>query len=78
MAKEIINSFQLQIASSVAINRALDNRVPFLIPEHMMISILYLNTVTEAVEEEGIDVEEIIEPLLDYIKTIDPVPHNEH
>ena len=44
----------------------------------MMISILYLNTVTEAVEEEGIDVEEIIEPLLDYIKTIDPVPHNEH
>ena len=40
MAKEIINSFQLQIASSVAINRALDNRVPFLIPEHMMISIL--------------------------------------
>ena len=78
MAKEIINSFQLQIASSVAINRALDNRAPFLIPEHMMISILYLNTVTEAVEEEGIDVEEIIEPLLDYIKTIDPVPHNEH
>ena len=74
MAKEIINSFHLQVAMRTAIDKAVAYRNPYFTPEHLICAIMVLNPVREALESLGISVRKIVNTLDDYIKHLDKIP----
>ena len=74
MAKEIINSFHLQVAMRTAIDKAVAYRNPYFTPEHLICAIMVLNPVREALESLGISVKKIVGTLDDYIKHLDKIP----
>ena len=77
MSKEIINSFQLQVAMRTAVDKALEYRNPFLTPEHVVCAIVTLNSVSEALREMSIDVEYVVGVLDRHIRQQGHVPGNE-
>ena len=74
MSKEIINSFQLQVAMRTAVDKALEYRNPFLTPEHLVCAIVTLNSVSDAMREMSIDVEYVVEVLDRHIRQQGRVP----
>ena len=77
MSKEIINSFQLQVAMRTAVDKALEYRNPFLTPEHLVCAIVTLNSVGDALREMSIDVEYVVGILDSHIRQQGRVPGNE-
>ena len=77
MSKEIINSFQLQVAMRTAVDKALEYRNPFLTPEHLVCAIFTLNSVGEALREMSINVEQLVGILDRYIRKQGRVPGDE-
>ncbi len=77
MSKEIINSFQLQVAMRTAVDKALEYRNPFLTPEHLVCAIVTLNSVDDALREMSIDVEYVVGVLDSHIRQQGRVPGNE-
>jgi ATP-dependent Clp protease ATP-binding subunit ClpA len=78
MAKEIINSFHLQIALKLAIDRTVAGRIPYLTPEQLLSNILMLNPVSEALHLVGINESDMIKPLRQYLSTLGDVPKDQH
>jgi len=77
MPKEVINSFQLQVAMRTAVDKAIEYRNPFLTPEHLVCAIFTLNSVSDALREMSIDVEHAVSILDRHIRRQGRVPGSE-